>query len=277
MAANPFPGMNPWLETQWGDTHTSLVTYARNQLQPQLPPDLAAVAQDNAAIGVAPERQRREPDVAVWSTPDWSGEGGDGGTATLARPARPAVEPLVIAYSRTASKRWVEIREGEGGGRLVTVIEVLSPTNKRPGAGRRDYLRKREQLLDGGVSVIEVDLVRGGRSVCAVADADLPRGYRTPYRACAYRAWEAGQVEFYRAPLRHRLPAISVPLRESDADVVLDLQPLVDAAYADGRWPPSRYADTPPGRPLSAADAAWADERLSEANLRLPPDGATPS
>ena len=50
MKSNPFPGMNPWLESHWGDIHTSLTTYARDQLQPQLPAGLRARVEEYVAV-----------------------------------------------------------------------------------------------------------------------------------------------------------------------------------------------------------------------------------
>ena len=35
---NPFPGMNPWLEAYWRDVHASLLVYARDLLNAELPP-----------------------------------------------------------------------------------------------------------------------------------------------------------------------------------------------------------------------------------------------
>ncbi len=48
---NPFPGMNPWLQRKWSDVHTMLIGYIRDSLSPELPPDLAAYAEDGGAGG----------------------------------------------------------------------------------------------------------------------------------------------------------------------------------------------------------------------------------
>jgi hypothetical protein len=34
--ANPFPGMNPFIEQQWRDAHTMLISYLRDHLQERL-------------------------------------------------------------------------------------------------------------------------------------------------------------------------------------------------------------------------------------------------
>ena len=39
---SPFPGMDPYLESYWGDVHTRLMVYASNQINAQLPDELQA-------------------------------------------------------------------------------------------------------------------------------------------------------------------------------------------------------------------------------------------
>ena len=81
------------------------------------------------------------------------------------------------------------------------------------------------------------------------------------------RAWRPNKVALYRAPLREPLPSLRVPLRESDADAVLDLQELVDQAYRNGAYSDLDYS-IEPDPPLSADDAAWADGLLRAAGRR---------
>ena len=73
MSKNPFPGMNPWLESHWGDVHTRLTTYACDQLQPQLPAGLRARIEEYVTVESddEPERSRSRfsPDVRVIERP----------------------------------------------------------------------------------------------------------------------------------------------------------------------------------------------------------------
>ena len=57
---------------------------------------------------------------------------------------------------------YLEIRD-VGTGKLVTVIEVLSPTNKSHGAGRKKYCKNRNRIFDSNTSLIEIDLLRAGK------------------------------------------------------------------------------------------------------------------
>ena len=49
---SPFPGMDPYLVRHWGDVHQSAITYIRDSLQPRLPSDLRARAQERVFIDV---------------------------------------------------------------------------------------------------------------------------------------------------------------------------------------------------------------------------------
>jgi hypothetical protein len=83
----------------------------------------------------------------------------------------------------------------------------------------------------------------------------------------ATRASRPWHRELYYCSLRERLPAVRVPLRATDLDVPLDLQPLIDSIYRTGRyWQVSRREI--PGPPLPADDAVWAEDRLRQVGLR---------
>jgi len=177
-------------------------------------------------------------------------------------------EPLVVAaVEQKARERFIEIMDPADGGRVVTVVEFLSPTNKRAGDGRDQYLRKQREVLAARVNLVEADLTRAGRRELAYPVAGLPPAYQTTYLACVYRGFSAGQFEIYRMPLRERLPAIRIPLRDDDPDIALDIQKLVDQAYDEGRYDDIDYRQ-PCVPPLDDADAAWADELLRATGRR---------
>ncbi len=88
--------------------------------------------------------------------------------------ARPAFEPSTAAPRKVTAPvpltlpavdierhSALEIRDWRNR-RLVTVLELLSPTNKTPGADRNEYLAKRAEILAGGTHLVEIDLGRGG-------------------------------------------------------------------------------------------------------------------
>jgi hypothetical protein len=131
----------------------------------------------------------------------------------------------------------------------------------------RAYRRKQQECLDAGVSLVEIDLVREGRPVFSISADEIPANIRTPYQAVVRRGWLDSEIEVYRLPLCEPLPAIRIPLRETDSDIALDLQSLIDLAYANGGHDDLNYqADAHP--PLIGEDAEWADALLRAAGKR---------
>ena len=262
---NPFPGMDPWLERHWGDVHQALVTYARDELQERLPDGLLARMQDRVMVESLDGGSRAVyPDVRVI-------EQRRAGVPVDVSPASgPALaEPLILhLQGEPAIESIVEIIEIGSHARVITVLEVLSPANKSPGAGSEMYLQKQRELADARVSLVEIDLLRSGRRVLNATPAMLPPEYRTTYQACVRRGYQRDSAEIYRIALRERLPVIRVPLRKGEPDVALDLQVLVDQAYRKGRYGMSIDYRGDPEPPLENDDAAWADELLRSKGLR---------
>jgi hypothetical protein len=149
----------------------------------------------------------------------------------------------------------------------VTVIEVLSPTNKKPGDGQEQYLRKQQELRQAEVSLVEIDLLRDGDWVVAVPIDVLEPKVRTPYRVVVRRGWRRLQAEYYAISHSERLPKIRVPLRPTDSDVPLDLQALLDQCYENGGYDDIDYTRSPEP-PLPPAAARWAAQLLRRAGHR---------
>jgi hypothetical protein len=265
MDKNPFPGMNPWLESHWGDVHTRLTTYASDQLQPLLPSGLRARIEEYVSVefdeedGQSPSRFA--PDVRVIEHP--GGAEASGGIATLV-----AAEPLLVRrIAEPETLRYIQIVDVTAGHRIVTSLEFLSPANKAHGPGCRQYRKKQRQMLDGRVNVVEIDLLRAGGWVLAVSKDSVPKQCRRPYRICVVRAARPWTAEVYRTALDQPLPIIRIPLRCEDADVPLNLQTLIDAAYVNGRYADDIDYSKPPRPKLRGDDAQWAEGVLSEKGL----------
>lgn len=180
-------------------------------------------------------------------------------------------EPLVLEMANEPIRqRYIEIIDAASGGRAVTIVEFVPPTNKLPGDGRIKYRRKQQECLGARANLAEIDLTREGDRELLVSPWELPPEWRTTYMACVYRGWwkESGRREAYRLALRQRLPAIRLPLRSSDPDIVLDLQPLVDDAYRAGAYDRTIDYHRPVVPPMAPKDAAWADELLKAAGRR---------
>jgi hypothetical protein len=179
-------------------------------------------------------------------------------------------EPLVLHLPHEPmTQGYLEIVDVASGNRVVTVIEFLSPSNKISGEGQDLYLEKQSEVLAARASLVEIDLTRAGRRVLSVPPEQIPRSHRTIYQVCVRRGWKLPDAEVYRVPLQERLPVIRIPLRETDQDVFLDLQVLVDQCYYNGDHDDLNYCD-PLDPPLAPEDAAWADQLLRSQGKRGP-------
>jgi len=260
---NPFPGMNPFFEQRWRDAHTMLIAYLRDALQERLPADLVAGAEEEATtIGRGERATTYRPDVQVREP--WTLKEPAAAEVASARLATVATEPIRV-FLEEEIERWLEIRDTAG--RLITVLELLSPTNKLESAERDRYRGKRRAFISGGVNLVEIDLVRQGAPVFPDSIRTVLHQAGAGYGVCVFRAARPVEHEVYPIRLRDRLPAIRVPLRPADADVVVDLQALIDQCHERGRYHLLHYRlDLDP--PLPPDEAAWVDQVLREHALR---------
>ncbi len=259
---SPFPGMDPYLEPHWGDVHTRLLTYASDQLQKLLPRDLRARVEERVVVSEWDRPRSLYPDVRVIETERVSRRPAKG-RANIA-----VAQPLVIELAgEPETQRFLEIREVSSDSRLVTVLEVPSPSNKRPGDGQEQYLRQQQELRQAGVNLVEIDLLRGGDWIVALPIDALEPDIRTPYRVVVRRGWRRLQAEYYAIALSNRLPTIRVPLRPTDSDVPLDLQALLEQCYENGGYDDIDYTKAP-DPPLPSPAARWAAQLLRRAGRR---------
>jgi hypothetical protein len=256
--------MDPYLERYWGDVHHRLIQYACDSLQPGLPGDLRARVEERVFLETEPNLGRLiVPDVHIAQM-----ERTVLADSRLAEAGGIAVaEPLVFEVrTEPVTEGYLEIRERDGG-KVITVVEFLSPANKVGGVGQQKYLEKQDEVLRSDASLVEIDLLRAGHRVLALAHYDIPPAQQGQYLACISPGWRRGRRELYAMPLRLRLPVLPIPLRKNERPITLDLQALVEQAYSRGRYDDIDYrAELDP--PLPAEEAAWAAQLLQGAGRR---------
>jgi hypothetical protein len=266
--ANPFPGMNPYLEDRalWNDVHHSVITYIRNALQPQIRPRYIAAIEERVYLEFA--ARDIIPDVAVLRRkPPYP----DKGVAVL----EPECDAPVVLHTNIIphTEGFIQILDREDEMRLVTVIEVLSPSNKEARSeGRSLYLRKQHELLHSAVNLVEIDLLRGGEYTLAapleLLHAEVPNGWH--YLISIHAYYDPAQFYVYPRTVRERLPVIPIPLLPDDKPAKLDVQAVVAQCYVDGAYEARvDYRRDPPPPAFSEDDARWIDALLREKGVRL--------
>ena len=256
--SSPFPGMDPYLESKWPEVHATLIVYARNQLNAQLPEDLQTSIEQTVAVCAGEDyRQAIRPDLMVVKEP---------AAVEQAAPARVATAKPFLVPREEFRERYLRITDAAG--RVITVIEFLSPWNKIGHLARERYARKQADYLSSGINLVEIDLVRQGAYVLAATESTLPDTARGGCLICVYRQTHPDRFEIYPAPLRERLPDIPVPLRPGEPDAVLQLQTLIDDCYRDGRYWRIDYQQDPIPR-LAPDDAQWLDALLRSQGHRI--------
>jgi Protein of unknown function (DUF4058) len=179
--------------------------------------------------------------------------------ATAPRKAtRPTNEVRLAKAGRKKGDRFVKIVDRPGN-RLITVIELLSPSNKTPGPDRVSYLGKREDYFLSGTNLVEIDLLRDGERI----PSGRPRPAHADYCALVSRADRFPVASFWAFSVRDPLPVLPVPLKPKDGEVDLELRPCLDRAYEDaGYWNRVDYS-SPPAVALCDPDADWAKKLLA--------------
>ena len=181
----------------------------------------------------------------------------------LAEPdASPESYPMRAFVSTEYRETFVEIYALHPERRLVTCVEVLSPSNKRPNTlGWEQYARKRQALLLGAANLVEIDLLRGGQRMPM-----LDPWRESPYTILVARRYLAPSCRVWPAYFHRPLPMIPVPLAKPDPDLSLDLQPLIDAIYSLAHYDEDIDYAKPLVPPLTAEDSAWLATRLHVKN-----------
>jgi hypothetical protein len=145
---------------------------------------------------------------------------------------------------------------------VVTVIEVLSPANKRPGKGREMYEEKRDQMFGSRTNLVEIDLLRIYQPL-PVFGNDIEGSYRI----LVSRADCRPTADLYLFNLPDAIPAFPLPLRSGDVEPIVDLQALLNTVYDRAGYDFTLDYTAEPIPPLSEPDAVWADSLLPKTSL----------
>lgn len=161
-------------------------------------------------------------------------------------------------------EEFIEIRQ-RGDGRLISLIEVVSPANKTTKEGRHCFLTKREECRKLRGNIVEIDLVLQGEPMLDYTREGLPEW---DYAVTVTRATQPERHEIYTSTIRKRLPRFRLPLASDDRDTVIDLQSTFSRCYDQGDFFSLVNYERDPATNVREEDKGWLGEYLEEKNLR---------
>jgi len=264
----PFPGMDPYLEhpALWPGVHQGLITYMQAVLNTILPPPYVADIGERLYV-VQPESSIY-PDVVVIEHPPVLPPAAQ--RATGASVAAVSDPPWILTLHPVEMREvFIEILSIGDESRVVTAIEVLSPSNKTAGTPGRDlYLTKQKELLESQTHLIELDFLHYGEHTVAPPHERLLEQGTWDYLVSLHRRGQGYRYEVWAVTLRQRLPRIRVPLADAHPDVVLDLQAVFDHCYDAAAYARRLDYRRDPPIALCQDDMAWVATLLHERSLR---------
>ncbi len=255
----PFAGMDPYLEPFWTDFTIKFITSLANSMLPSLLPSYDVLVEEYIYVAHEELRLHRvRPDVTITAEMPWNTS-----TEAVAASTDIAVEELDYPDFEPTTQKHLKVIHRPTR-RVVTVIEMLSPTNKEPGDdGMNAYLEKRAEYLASRCNLVEIDLLRGGERLPMTGK--LPSGDYYVFIGRVHRSRPRCQIIGW--PWRRALPSIPMPLLPEDGELTVNLQEVFQVAYDqsfyDRRLP---YSDAKIPA-LSPNDEAWAKQRLTERRL----------
>ncbi len=266
---SPFPGMNPYLEDPelWPGVHGRLIVampaagYAyADSLSPQLRPKYfvaieervyQTTGEDRLLVGIPDVIVQRPPATTNPTMPN---------VPVAAPPAQPPT--VTVPMPETVKERYLEVRHA-GTKEVVTVIEVLSPKNKRTGEGRNAYETKRLRVLGSSTHLVEIDLLRAAEPMPILGNS-----IQSDYRLLVSRGERRPKADLYAFNLPSEIPSFPLPLRSEDPEPLLNLQILLSELYDRASYDLIIDYSREPVPPLSEADPACNDALLRQQGLR---------
>ncbi|HEX4610806.1 MAG TPA: DUF4058 family protein [Urbifossiella sp.] len=225
--------IHDWTRAEAGDFHhfhqrwISAITDALNS--GGLPPGFMALAEQVPG--------RPIPDVVTLE--GRSPKGGAGGT-TLA-PAPPPSARVIQKYERiNYAKRADRVVIRHGRGRVVAIIEIVSPGNKDSRHAIRSFVEKAADILNQGVHLVVVDLFpptprdpQGIHKAIWDEFGDMPFDFLPdkPLTVASYIGGDLPTAYVDSVGVGDRLPAIPLFLTEYD-HVPLPLEATYEQAWA---------------------------------------------
>jgi uncharacterized protein DUF4058 len=247
---SPFPGMNPYLEQNdiWQDFHDRFVPALGDELAALVSPHFIVKIEEHLFIHeVESDADEYIGNADINASVTHKPESMSTGVITSPMMAR-------VPIMQLERQPYLEIRDRRD--QVLAIIEVLSPSNKKSGPFRRQFIYKRNQVLATWASYVEIDLLRGGERM------PLEPPPVTDYCVLVSRYEDRPDIGFWPIALRDPLPTIPIPLPEPVSNAKIDLQKVLNTVYDRAHYKDHLYRGKP-NPPLSAGDAAWAQSLIA--------------
>jgi virulence-associated protein VagC len=219
--------MNPYLEygVFWSSFHSRLIVPIADAISPQiLPKYYIEIETRTYRDETESELLVGIPDIVVLDSTEFQAlpetEGME--ASSVATQNRP--QQVEIPMGLELKERFLEVRE-LGTDTVITVIELLSPKNKRTGTGRLAYEEKRQRVLSSPAHLIEIDLLR------AHPPLPLRGGTQWDYRIVVSRSEQRPAAELYGFDLLEPIPSFPLPLKSDEPELWIDLQSIFAGVY----------------------------------------------
>jgi hypothetical protein len=253
--------VDPYLENPelWPDVHNRLIAALGDDLSPLLRPNYYVALEERTYLEEPGELVLvGRPDLTVV---DRNRQGAARGSKHSLTPTLVEVELPIGAQVR---ETFLEVRTATEGD-VVTVVELLSPGNKRSGMGRRVYLDKRELVLSTHTSLVELDLLRAGEPMPTIG----PR-VGSDYSILVSRGYRRPKADLIPFGVRDPIPQFPLPLRRGENELTVALGRVLHGLYDRASYDLRIDYSKDPVPPLASDDADWARALVRERGAASP-------
>lgn len=250
---NQYHGLNAHLQSYllnepggWHSFHNHHIAHLCDLLDTQLPNNYYALAEQSLQISEhdlvlgAGKPHTTIPDVAVYATrraPGRKPQQSPSATPTMTVPLTETFLP--VEEDVLSSVVIYEVMAGAAGDRPVTRIELLSASNKPPSFAYPHYLDKRQQSLESGLCVVELDYLHEQRSPLLKLPS-YPGGDpgSFPYLIIVNDPWpstQAGETYLYGFRVDDPVPVVAFPLADEDT-LAFDFGSAYNITFSRNRY-----------------------------------------
>ncbi len=248
--------MDPWLEKPglWSGFHTTLIVALRAELTMRLPKGFFAEVEQYIWL------QADDDDQQLYIPDNYIATNAAAGTLHTKKKlstASPTAHVLLPLAKANKSKRCIRVYDKENN-KVITVIELLSPSDKNKSNEYHRYISKREEYMAAGINLVEIDLLRRGNRMPMGRD-DVPDG---DYYVFVSRAEDFPRADVWSFTVREPIPVVPVPLTPDREPIPLAIRAGLDRAYDDADYANRLDYGSPPQPKLRTSDALWANRLL---------------